>query len=160
MHACMIFTSTLIPKSKSSTPASYGPYAALYFVFYERMKELSRGCLHQDAEKGTNNAELPFLHTVLCSATAGAAASWVTSPLDMAKLRLQIQRGKHATGLQGDRIDHRGMIDCLSNIYKEGGVKGLFRGAGARVLHFVPATTIMMTCYEGFRPFYANMLSK
>ena len=35
----------------------------------------------------------------------------------------------------------------------EGGVAGLFRGAGARVCFFAPATTITMSCYETCRNF-------
>ena len=143
-----------IYKGYSATLASYGPYSALYFLFYERMKGFSSWYVQRNTiEESRTGAELPFLHTVACSATAGAISSFLTSPLDMAKLRLQIQRGNHVVGGGGDQ-PLSGMMDCLSKIYKDGGVKGLFRGAGARVAHFVPATTIMMTCYEEFRSIF------
>jgi len=144
-----------IYKGYYATLASFGPFSALYFVFYERMKDQSRGFLQQDT--------LPLHYTILCSATAGAGASWLTSPLDMAKLRLQIQRGKNANataGLSSSAVNYRGMSDCLSHIYREGGLKGLFRGAGARVIHWTSAMTITMTCYEEFRSFYSNILNK
>ena len=92
-------------------------------------------------------------------------ASWLTSPLDMAKLRLQVQRGQAATtsntgnGTTQQPHQYRGMLDCLRAAYKEAGIPGLFRGAGARVIHFAPATTITMTCYEKCRSFYADALS-
>ena len=35
----------------------------------------------------------------------------------------------------------QGMLDCLQHTYHRGGMSGLFRGAGARVLHYVPATS-------------------
>jgi hypothetical protein len=164
-----------IYKGYAATLASFGPYSALYFVFYERMKDISRSILGRDDENEnkpddstTNkntNATLPFLHTIGCSATAGAAASWLTSPLDMAKLRLQIQRGQASSSMatalttKTKTKNYSGMVECLADVYKQNGIRGFFRGAGARVIHFVPATTVMMTCYEHFQPFYSSMIS-
>ena len=51
------------------------------------------------------------------------------------------------------------MLDCLQHAYQQNGVNGLFRGAGARVLHFVPATTITMTCYETCRSFISKAMN-
>ena len=67
-----------------ATLASFGPFSALYFVFFENLKSRIRNHL------GTSsNADIPFPWLVSSSATAGALASWITSPIDMAKLRLQ-----------------------------------------------------------------------
>ena len=137
-----------IYKGYGATLASFGPFSALYFVFYEQLKVISR--------QTNANGELPFSSIIMCSCSAGALASWLTSPLDMAKLRLQVQRGHIApTG----NVMYRGMMDCLRSAYRQGGVPALFRGAGARVLHFAPGTTITMTCYESFRSFFAKSLS-
>jgi hypothetical protein len=148
-----------------ATLASFGPFSALYFMFYERFKELARE-RHQItiSRDRMEDANLPFLQLVSCSAGAGALASWLTSPLDMAKLRLQVQRGRLATmsfteGANSSNAQYTGMIDCLKKVYRdEGGLRGLFRGAGARVLHVVPATAVTMSCYEKFRSIYANAL--
>jgi len=158
-------------KGYFATLASFGPFSALYFVFYERLKELSRKLVSSGntsdnaAKHGQTNVDIPFHHTILGSATAGAAASWLTSPLDMAKLRLQIQRGGMATNVSsssgsrcGGALYYTGMMDCLRKVYTQQGVHGLFRGAGARVIHYVPAMTVTMTCYEEFRRFYSNLL--
>ena len=104
--------------------------------------------------------EIPFAWTILCSAGAGAIASWITSPLDMAKLRLQVQRGTLAgNSSEATATNYRGVIDCLRHSYREGGTLALFRGATARVLHFVPATTITMTAYETFRSYLAKTVT-
>ncbi len=84
----------------------------------------------------TETLSLPYL--ISSSASAGALASFLTSPLDLAKLRLQVQR---ATNTPHGLEHYRGIIDCLQQAYRRGGIAGLFRGAGARVLHFVPATS-------------------
>jgi len=118
-----------------------------------------------ESSRALEKVELPFQWVVLCSAGAGALASWLTSPLDMAKLRLQVQRGTAAmkTSAQQEAgtagvVAYRGVADCLHQAYKDGGTRGLFRGAGARVLHFAPATTITMTCYETCRSLVGKML--
>lgn len=113
--------------------------------------------------KNSNNdeerkgAELPFPNVVFCSASAGAAASFITSPLDMAKLRLQIQRSvSNSSSQPSNNHLHNGMIDCLVGIFQRDGIRGLFRGAGARVVHFTPATMITMTCFETCRSFFSS----
>eukprot|EP00970_Alexandrium_tamarense_P011326 scaffold2449_cov188-Alexandrium_tamarense.AAC.24 len=160
---------TGIYRGYGATLASFGPFSALYFMFYERCKAWSRDRLLSQSRDGiqintpVDDGDLPLAYLVGCSAGAGALASWLTSPLDMAKLRLQVQRGRAATAAgdstpSNQSVQYRGMMDCLQSAYREDGVRALFRGAGARVLHFAPATTITMTCYEKCRSFYANAL--
>ena len=162
-----------IYKGYGATLLSFGPFSAIYFGLYESMKKRAREGLlssHQQPSDDSTSIlhvvrnsqdeqelELPFHWVVACSASAGAAASWLTSPLDMAKLRLQVQRGKAATG-EGTQVMYRGMIDVLQFAFRDGGVKGLFTGALARVLHFTPATCITMTAYETCKSFYAKVL--
>lgn len=150
-----------IYKGYGATLASFGPFSAFYFVFFEKFKEWARsGGL--SAEKYFYDEDIPLHLLVASSASAGALASWITSPLDMAKLRLQVQRGKMAAighDCRSRPTKYKSMWDCLSKVFRQDGMYGLFRGAGARVLHFAPATTITMTCYEKCRIFYSRLLS-
>mmetsp|Transcript_50589 Transcript_50589/g.50956 ORF Transcript_50589/g.50956 Transcript_50589/m.50956 type:complete len:238 (-) Transcript_50589:99-812(-) len=139
-----------IYKGYGATLASFGPFSALYFVSYEQFKHFAK-----EVTETSKNEDLPLTALVLSSASAGAIASWITSPLDLAKLRLQIQRG----GVTQTNLTYNGMWHCLRHTYTKSGVQGLFRGAGARVLHFAPAMTITMTCYEKCRSFYSKHLS-
>ena len=120
---------------------SFGPFSALYFVFYEQLKLLSRRISRTEGI-------LPMPWVILSSSIAGAGASFLTSPLDMAKLRLQVQRGKIAVNSQSE-TPYRGITDCLQRAYMRGGVRELFRGAGARVIHFVPATSKLNLLVSG-----------
>jgi len=149
-----------IYKGYGATLASFGPFSALYFVFYEKTKSLAQRYhgtfLNTNLQSSTHaqNADsLPFPYIVACSSAAGAAASWLTSPLDMAKLRLQIQRGSNNNA---SNPLYRNIIDCLTQTYKGEGLAGLWRGAGARVLHFTPATCITMSVYEQCRAYFAS----
>jgi hypothetical protein len=148
-----------------ATLASFGSFSALYFVFYEKMKHWTRQYIadspgeESSARSLEATVDVPFPMVVFTSASAGALASWVTSPLDMAKLRLQVQRGNLAENSGQATPMYRGVVDCLRLTYREAGLKGLFRGAGARVLHFTPAMTITMTFYEVCRSFLAESLN-
>lgn len=148
-----------IYKGYAATLGSFGPFSALYFAFYERFKYWTRLHLTQtsSASQDLENVELPFHWLLLCSSTSGALASWVTSPLDMAKLRLQVQRGNVASNNFASTT-YKGVLDCLHKTYQSGGLTGLWRGAGARVLYTVPATTITMTSYETCRSFISKTL--
>lgn len=67
---------------------------------------------------------------------AGSLASWITNPLDLAKLRLQVSRAKAAARAAGSPVTgevYTGFWQALNLIYKVEGVKGLFRGSVARV---------------------------
>lgn len=158
-----------IYKGYGATLASFGPFSALYFMLYEKFK-LWSGNYHMQVQQSSSSsstisATVPFPWIVLSSASAGAIASFLTSPLDMAKLRLQVQRGSQkssshtkASAPTVAATSFRGIGDALRFAYQQGGMRGLFRGAGARVLHFVPATTVTMTCYETCRAFFQQAL--
>jgi len=154
-----------IYKGYGATLASFGPFSALYFMFYEQCKMRAREHYigkhdNHSSPVAKADGDLPLLYLVACSSAAGALASFLTSPLDMAKLRLQVQRGQAAASNNAGQgqTEHKGMVDCLHSAYNKGGIRGLFRGAGARVIHFAPATTITMTCYEKCKTFYADAL--
>ena len=139
-----------IYKGYGATLASYGPFSAFYFVFYEQFKSWSKNYIQQKEEKNNNSTistaadntmtmtatttTLPLSYTILCSASAGAIASFLTSPLDMVKLRLQVQRGAahQLSSMNTNTPSYRGMSDALAYAWRTGGIAGLFKGAGAR----------------------------
>jgi hypothetical protein len=105
---------------------------------------------------------LPFSWQVGTACGAGALASLVTSPLDMAKLRLQVQRGARAGANSaggGELAFHyRGMADGLASIVRHEGWRGLFKGAGARVAFHAPSTALTMTLFERCKAIFQRML--
>ena len=94
-------------KGYGATLASFGPFSAFYFLFEGQLS--------------------PYFGTTLygtlgCAAVSGGFASLITSPLDLVKVRLQLQ------------YPYKGTIDGLRTIVKDEGFTGLMRGAGPRVL--------------------------
>jgi len=132
-------------KGYYATLASFGPFSALYFAFYEQARRISAALADERDPKN-----LPPTLTLASSASAGAAASVITCPLDLAKLRLQTQvRLKPGSAIPEGHLF--GLRDAMSTLWREGGSRGLFRGAGARVAFHVPSTCITFTIFEECR---------
>ncbi|CAM9150188.1 unnamed protein product, partial [Phaeothamnion confervicola] len=184
-----------------ATLLSFGPFSALYFTFYEQLRALSlrvmrpldagleatgpagSGAGSRDAAGSGGSGSGPdsggelFFPVTLCNAAAaGALASWITNPLDLAKLRLQVQRGEAATPVAAGiaaaasaessvlssalpppavaATRYVSMSDGLRKIYHAEGIRGLFRGSGARMAFHAPATAITMAIFEECRRFF------
>ncbi|GJP84729.1 hypothetical protein CLOP_g14788 [Closterium sp. NIES-67] len=86
--------------------------------------------------------QLPLLQVVGANfgaaMVAGSVAAAATHPLDVAKTRRQIQ----VTGAQLNTAQ------TLQNLWREGGMRALFAGAGPRILRAGPSCGIVVTFYE------------
>ena len=139
-----------IYKGYGATLASFGPFSALYFTFYEKLKVASEG-----ATNTAPGSMLPLAWQIGCASSAGAGASVLTSPLDLVKLRLQVQRGFPLSGdtLVGSGSTpwgavYTGIPHALREIVRSEGPLALFRGAGARVAFHSTSTALTMTLFE------------
>ena len=134
-------------RAYGATLLSFGPFSAFYFTFYEKFKKHSMGFYNIKEVK-----DMPFALHMLNSVGAGMGASFVTNPLDLVKLRLQIQR-QGGTGKK-DSLPwgrpYRNLFDGLKQMVKHEGFLSLFKGVGARMGFHGPATAISMACYETF----------
>lgn len=132
-------------KGYYATLASFGPFSALYFAFYEQARKAVAASAGKPDPKS-----LPPALTLLASASAGTAASVVTCPLDLAKLRLQTQL-RLPPGVEIPEGHLHGLRDAMLRLWREGGVRALFRGAGARAAFHAPSTCITFTTFEECR---------
>jgi hypothetical protein len=65
------------------------------------------------------------------SAISGALASFITNPLDMAKLRMQVQRGERAMSNSNVGIfNYKNMFHGMYLIWKTEGFLSLYKGKG------------------------------
>lgn len=133
-------------KAYGATVGSFGPFSALYFLFYEYFKQWT-----------THGQMISFSESLVCSGLAGSLASWITNPLDMAKLRMQVMRSAKATG-QESHFNYRNMLHGVWEIATHEGVRALFRGALARVMFHTPNTAIVMSLMEYLRPKVEKMI--
>ncbi|KAF8973549.1 carnitine/acyl carnitine carrier [Flammula alnicola] len=79
-------------------------------------------------------------------ATAGflsaVPTTLITAPVERAKVLLQIQ------GQGGSAVKYTGVVDVLKHLYKEGGVKSIFRGTGATLARDGPGSAAYFAAYE------------
>ena len=123
-------------RAYGATLVSFGPYSALYFAFYEHLKEKSDGTV-------------PL---ALCAGAAGAGAAFATNPLDLVKLRLQVQRASGVAKSDGlIEFGYSNWLDGVAKIIRREGAATLFKGALFRVAFIAPMSTISMGLYEHFK---------
>jgi hypothetical protein len=144
-----------IYKGYGATVASFGPFSAFYFMFYEQIKSTSINLYY-----GTNSDKIrdpPFWLHLINSSTASMLASFVTNPLDLVKLRLQVQRGS-GSSVTHTWGEYEGMLDGLRQITIKEGFNGLFRGVGARMAFHGPSIAITISCYEKLKVWWEDVL--
>lgn len=131
-------------KGYGLTVGVFGPYSMIYFVSYERFKEMWSRHLRVE-EMG-----LPLYAVASSASSAGAIAAATTTPLDIVKTRLQTQGDVALRASPGSaKITHyTGTWHAVRTIAAEEGVRGLTRGISARVLWIMPGTAITMSCFE------------
>jgi hypothetical protein len=120
-------------KGYLSTLASFGPFSALYFYFYEAYRDR--------AERIYGANAIPGYVFWAGGGLSGAAAAYLTTPLDLIKLRKQLDPAS-------PYVYKGGMLSGLVNTIKASGISGAFRGASARVLFFSPTTAFAMALFE------------
>lgn len=105
-----------------------------------------------------DNSTNTFIDSFVAGAFSGAVAAFVTTPFDVGKTRRQVFKhsGDEAAisaskaGLKpGETLpEERSMPRFLAHIFREEGMKGLFKGWTARCLKVAPACAIMISSYE------------
>eukprot|EP01016_Furgasonia_blochmanni_P056565 TRINITY_DN9669_c0_g1_i3.p1 TRINITY_DN9669_c0_g1~~TRINITY_DN9669_c0_g1_i3.p1 ORF type:complete len:286 (-),score=8.43 TRINITY_DN9669_c0_g1_i3:244-1101(-) len=112
-----------------STCIRDAPCSAITFAIYEYLKKLTRR---------HNNGELPLYYTLLNGAVASGIGGYLTTPFDVIKTRLMIQRSSQ----------YKGMWDCGAKICKEEGFGKLFSAASFRTLGMMYAGVVFFGAYE------------
>jgi hypothetical protein len=124
----------------------FGPYSAMLFVFFEKFKILF-----------CKNPEKPeLMENILASTLASTIAGFITNPLDLAKLRMQIQRADRASrggnvAMTDTIFGYRNMFHGIYTIARKEGILALFRGSLIRVCFTAPNTTISLVAMEYFK---------
>ena len=141
-----------------ATLASYGPFSALYFALYEWLKAAAlEARAARGREGGGGPAALPLWLQVAVAGGAGAGASLVTNPLDLVKLRLQVQRVQLLQGLRAAE-PYRGLWHGLQCLVREEGARGLLKGAGVRIAFHTASTAVAMSLFEECKGLAARLL--
>ncbi|XP_072041356.1 mitochondrial basic amino acids transporter-like [Amphiura filiformis] len=89
-----------------------------------------------------------YTEVFLCGSAAGVVQSIVACPMELAKIRMQMEGvGKSPAELKHGAVRYNGSIDALVKIYKQENIKGCYRGMASTVIRD-SAFGIYFVCYE------------
>jgi hypothetical protein len=103
--------------------------------------------------------DLPMPYVLLAGAGTGFFVSWVLTPIELIKCRMQVagqpmetsgassSEGLHASARHPT---YRGPMDCLARAVREDGLRVLYRGHTGTLLREIPGTACWFGAYETF----------
>lgn len=113
---------------------TWAPFNGFYWMFYEKSKYYLSN--HYDMD---NNTSLNF---ILSSCFAGTTASAITSPLDLIKTRMQVQRANPQL------FAFNNSLQCAIRVYKTEGIIAFFDGVIARICWLTPRYVIAVSLFD------------
>ncbi|CAO3678704.1 unnamed protein product [Rhizopus stolonifer] len=122
-----------------STPfASVTPIFAVSFWSYDLGKKL---CYSLRPNPSSTDKSLTLTEITLAGAFSAVPTTLFMAPSERVKVLMQIQG-------QGGEAKYKGPLDVVRQLYKEGGVRSIFRGTGATLLRDSPGSAAYFLAYE------------
>jgi solute carrier family 25 folate transporter 32 len=91
----------------------------------------------------------------LAGAAGGFTSGIVTCPLDVIKTKLQAQGG-FRTNKPDTNAVYRGLLGTGRVIWREEGLRGLYRGLGPIILGYLPTWAVWFTVYGRSKEFIST----
>ncbi|KAH9037203.1 hypothetical protein EDB85DRAFT_2072986 [Lactarius pseudohatsudake] len=113
------------------------PIFALSFWAYDASKKL----IHHFTPNRTNSA-LSTGELAAAGFLSAVPTTFVTAPVERAKVLLQVQ------GQGGSGPQYKGVVDVIGHLYKEGGIRSIFRGTFATLARDGPGSAAYFATYE------------
>lgn len=85
---------------------------------------------------------LPIYATLGISFTASLVSQVVTYPLNLVRTKLQTQ------GVNGRPVLYKGIADCVTQVWREEGARGLFSGIVPNMMKSLPASMLMYLTFS------------
>ena len=95
----------------------------------------------------SSNTEQPLSISQLCAAGGISAipCTVIMTPSERLKCLLQIQANEIE---KGKKPKYTGLVDCAKHVYKEGGIRSIYKGTAATLLRDVPGSIAWFGTYE------------
>lgn len=123
-------------------------HGAVQFAVYEPLKKSWQRHFAAPESPGMTassgqNSKLSHVGTLITSGAAKIVAGMVTYPYQVVRSRLQTYDAQLQYG--------RGIVEVVNGVWREGGLRGFYRGAGINVIRVLPATWVTFLVYENVR---------
>ncbi|XP_054742361.1 congested-like trachea protein isoform X1 [Anastrepha obliqua] len=120
-------------KGMTAPLTGVAPIFALCFTGYALGKRL---------QQTDDNAKLTYTQVAIAGSFSGIMSTVITAPGERIKCLLQVQQAS------GGERKYKGMMDTAVQLYKEGGIRSLYKGSCATLLRDVPANAFYFLAYE------------
>ncbi len=98
----------------------------------------------------------------LAGSAGGFTSGLVTCPLDVIKTKLQAQGGfrhNNAANKTPSQLVYRGMVGTARVIWREEGLRGMYRGLGPIILGYLPTWAVWFTVYGRSKEYFEKHFS-
>ncbi|CAG9532604.1 unnamed protein product [Cercopithifilaria johnstoni] len=97
--------------------------------------------------------EMTFVQNLLSGGLAGIFTTIIMVPGERIKCLLQVQ---HAGSTSPSPEHYTGPVDVFRKLYRQGGIRSIYRGSMATLLRDVPASGIYLATYEYLKKLFAG----
>ncbi|CAO3680859.1 unnamed protein product [Rhizopus microsporus] len=125
-------------RGMSAPLASITPIFAVSFWSYDLGKKI---CYAARSDKSSTDTHLTLAETTFAGAFSAFPTTLFMAPSERVKVLMQIQG-------QGGEAKYKGPVDVVRQLYKEGGIRSIFRGTGATLLRDSPGSAAYFVAYE------------
>ncbi|KAF2240335.1 mitochondrial carrier [Trematosphaeria pertusa] len=123
------------------------PATAIKFYVYGNCKRLGAHMLNCGEDAATVHAQ--------AAVAAGIATATATNPIWLVKTRLQLDKSRTQAGVTARR--YKNSLDCIRQVLRQEGIRGLYRGLSASYLGTVE-TALHLVLYERLKLLYSRAL--
>ncbi|XP_044361929.1 mitochondrial carrier protein CoAc2-like [Triticum aestivum] len=129
-------------RGNGASVARIVPYAALHYMAYE---EYRRWII-----LGFPNVQQGPVLDLVAGSIAGGTAVVSTYPLDLVRTKMAYQvKGAVSLSLREPTEQvYKGILDCLKTVYRQNGLKGLYRGMAPSLYGIFPYSGLKFYFYE------------
>ncbi|XP_060658854.1 mitochondrial 2-oxodicarboxylate carrier-like [Drosophila nasuta] len=120
-------------KGVTATVGRNGVFNTVYFGFYHTVKNMV---------PKSENASWEFVRKIIIGFTAGTLGCLFNTPFDVAKSRIQ---GPQPVP---NEIKYEGTFRTISIVYREEGIRGLYKGLLPKVMRLGPGGAIMLLTFD------------
>lgn len=107
--------------------------------------------------------KIPEAYVVpISGGVAGAVSGLVSCPLDVIKTKLQAQGGFRTSedAVKISTAAYRGVQGTAATIWREDGLRGMYRGLGPMLLGYIPTWAVYLTVYNKSQAFFRTKTGK
>ncbi|KAG5653345.1 hypothetical protein H0H81_000967 [Sphagnurus paluster] len=113
------------------------PIFAVSFWAYDASKKLIFSFTPNRTSETLSTAEL-----AAAGFMSAVPTTLITAPVERAKVLLQVQ------GQGASEVKYKGVLDVMKHLYREGGMRSIFRGTGATLARDGPGSAAYFAAYE------------